>query len=193
MALGFSRPFAFVASLWLAFLLFPPFNFVYGLQGWLATSPLYGHTLALSNLLLIAFIKIGAEAGRGAGASAPARAQLAARELRSFVLVLLIVLAAPFYNGGMLIGTFLLAGVIFLSSQPVRQMLWRLAAGIYVWRVAPRCVSSNFSQARRPTSARFSGPERPLLHFHWPAEFSPELIASTPATDCAHGAWCAIA
>ena len=28
MALGFSRSFAFVASLWLAFLLFPPFNFV---------------------------------------------------------------------------------------------------------------------------------------------------------------------
>src|SRR5678816_3039762 len=54
--LGFSRQFAFVGALWLAFLLFPPFNFVYGLQGWLATSPIYGHTLTLSNLLLVAFI-----------------------------------------------------------------------------------------------------------------------------------------
>src|SRR5258707_1052143 len=53
LALGSPRPFAFVASLWLAFLLFPPFNFVLGLQGWLGTSPIYGHTLALSNLLLI--------------------------------------------------------------------------------------------------------------------------------------------
>ena len=39
-ALGFSRLFAFVGALWLAFLLFPPFNFVYGLQGWLATNPI---------------------------------------------------------------------------------------------------------------------------------------------------------
>src|SRR5262245_64351868 len=57
--LGFSRSFAFVASLWLAFLLFPPFNFVYGLQGWLATTPVYGHTLALRNLMLAAFMKVG--------------------------------------------------------------------------------------------------------------------------------------
>jgi hypothetical protein len=58
--LGFSRPFSFVSALWLALLLFPPFNFVFGLAGWLATAPIYGHTLALSNLLLIAFMKTGA-------------------------------------------------------------------------------------------------------------------------------------
>jgi hypothetical protein len=46
--LGFSRPFSFVSALWLALLLFPPFNFVFGLAGWLATAPIYGHTLALS-------------------------------------------------------------------------------------------------------------------------------------------------
>ena len=61
LALGFSRPFAFAASLWLAVLLLPPLNFVFGLYGWLATNPSYGHTLTLSNLLLIAFIYIGAE------------------------------------------------------------------------------------------------------------------------------------
>src|SRR5262249_2501486 len=54
LALGFSRPFALAASLWLAVLLFPPLNFVFGLYGWLATNPFYGHTLTLSNLLLIA-------------------------------------------------------------------------------------------------------------------------------------------
>ena len=66
--LGFSRQFAFVGALWLAFLLFPPFNFVYGLQGWLATSPIYGHTLSLSNLLLVAFMNIGAETRAAPGA-----------------------------------------------------------------------------------------------------------------------------
>ena len=34
---------------------------MFGLQGWLATNPPHGHTLALSNLLLVAFIEIGAE------------------------------------------------------------------------------------------------------------------------------------
>ena len=130
-ALGFSRLFAFVGALWLAFLLFPPFNFVYGLQGWLATNPPYGHTLALSNLILVAFIRIGAESP-----AAPGFGRRLARNwlLASCIvlLLLLIVLAAPFYNGGMLVGTFLLTGVIFLSSQSFSQMLWRLAAGVYV-------------------------------------------------------------
>ena len=96
-ALGFSRLFAFVGALWLAFLLFPPFNFVYGLQGWLATNPPYGHTLALSNLLLVAFIRIGVESP-----AAPGFGRRLARNwlLASCIvlLLLLIVLAAPFYN-----------------------------------------------------------------------------------------------
>ena len=62
------------ASLWLAFLLFPPFNFVYGLQGWLATNPPYGHTLALSNLILVAFIRIGAEVRQHPASDAASRA-----------------------------------------------------------------------------------------------------------------------
>src|SRR6266478_2581556 len=124
-ALGFSRPFAFAASLWLTVLLFPPLNYVFGLQGWLATQPLYGHTLALSNLLLIAFVNIGVQS--------PAKSsfgyQLARNWLLAsciFILILLSVLAAPFYNGGMLVGSLLLAGVIFLSSTSYQQMLWAL-------------------------------------------------------------------
>jgi hypothetical protein len=188
-ALGFSRPFALVASLWLAFLLFPPFNFVYGLQGWLATTPLYGHTLALGNLLLVAFVKIGADAG----ARRRFRRGLAYNWLLAtsiLVLVLLIVLAAPFYNAGMLIGSFLLAGVILLSSMSREQMLWRLAAGIYV---SAACVALHFVEffaGAKAASARFSGPVRSLLDIRWPAEFSPELIAAARGGLCAWGVLC---
>ena len=166
-ALGFSRLFAFVGALWLTFLLFPPFNFVYGLQGWLATNPPYGHTLALSNLILVAFIKIAAEI--------PAAPGFGRRFARNWLLascivllLLLIVLAAPFYNGGMLIGTFLLTGVIFLSSQCFRQMLWRLAAGVYVIACCAALGFSGFFAGAQAYSARFSGLDRPLLQFHWP-------------------------
>src|SRR6266516_494689 len=53
--LGFSRAFSFAAALWLVILFFPPFNFVFGLQGVLATSPQWGNTLAIYNLILILF------------------------------------------------------------------------------------------------------------------------------------------
>ena len=188
-ALGFSRLFAFVGALWLAFLLFPPFNFVYGLQGWLATNPPYGHTLALSNLILVAFIRIGAES-----ATAPGFGRRLARNwlLASciFVLVLLIILAAPFYNGGMLVGTFLLTGVIFLSSQSISQMLWRLAAGIYVLACCAAVGFFGFFAGAQAYSARFSGTEGPLLQFHWPVEFSPGLIANARQGLCAWGVVC---
>ena len=188
-ALGFSRLFAFVGALWLAFLLFPPFNFVYGLQGWLATSPIYGHTLTLSNLLLLAFIRIGAESP-----TAPGFGRRLARNwlLASCIvlLVLLIVLAAPFYNGGMLVGTFLLTGVIFLSSQSVSQMLWRLAAGVYVLASCAALGFAGFFGGAQAYSARFSGLDRAPLQFHWPAEFSSELIAGARQGLCAWGVVC---
>jgi hypothetical protein len=187
--LGFSRLFAFVGALWLAFLLFPPFNFVYGLQGWLATNPIYGHTLTLSNLLLVAFIRIGAESPTAPG--------FGRRLVRNWLLascivllVLLIVLAAPFYNGGMLVGTFLLTGVIFLSSQSVSQMLWRLAAGVYVLACCAALGFPGFFAGAQAYSARFSGAEGRLLQFHWPAEFSSELIAGARQGLCAWGVVC---
>src|SRR3954468_17693041 len=188
-ALGFSRLFAFVAALWLAFLLFPPFNFVYGLQGWLATNPPYGHTLALSNLILMAFIRIGVESPTAAG---PGR-RLARNWLLAsciVLLLLLIVLAAPFYNGGMLVGTFLLTGVIFLSSQSVSQMLWRLAAGVYVLACCAALGFAGFFAGAQAYSAGFSGLDRAPLQFHWPAEFSSELIAGARQGLCAWGVVC---
>jgi hypothetical protein len=189
LALGFSRPFALAASLWLAVLLFPPLNFVFGLYGWLATNPSYGHTLTLSNLLLIAFLYIGAESD----AKASFRHQLARNWLLAtciFLLILLSVLAAPFYNGGMLLGSLLLAGVIFLASTSSRQVLWRLSAGIYVlaW-----CAAFNFPAffaGARDYSARFSGSERSVLDFHWPVQFSPDLLAHARLELCAWGLLC---
>jgi hypothetical protein len=188
-ALGFSGAFALVASLWLAFLLFPPFNFVFGLQGWLATNQLYGHTLALSNLLLVAFIQVGS----GAGGKPTFVRRLARNWLLAscvLLLVLLIVLAAPFYNGGMLIGSFLLASVIFLSSTSLQQMLWRLAAGIYVAACCAALHFVAFFAGTKAYSARFSGPARSLLDIHWPAAFSPDLIAGARNGLCAWGLLC---
>jgi hypothetical protein len=187
--LGFSRPFAFVASLWLVVLLFPPFNFMFGLQGWLATHPPYGHTLALSNLLLVAFIEIGCETD--------ARLPFGHRLIRTwllasciFVLLLMTVLAAPFYNGGMLVGSLLLAAVIFLSSTSYEQMLWRLTAGLYVLACCAAFHFPEFFLGARDYSARFSIPQRSLLEFHWPAELSPHLIAEVRHGLCEWGVVC---
>ena len=187
-ALGFPRSFAFVASLWLAFLLFPPFNFVYGLQGWLATSPLYGHTLALSNLLLTAFLKVGDTTRFSTFARRLALNGLLANCI--LLLLLLIVLAAPFYNAGMLIGTFLLTGVIFLSSTSREQMLWRLGAGIYVFAACAALHFFEFFTGASAASARFSAPQRALLDIRWPSELSPELIANARNGLCVLGVLC---
>jgi hypothetical protein len=187
-ALGFSGVFALVASLWLAFLLFPPFNFVFGLQGWLATTALYGHTLALSNLLLVAFIAVGGPSRAGTFGRRLARNLLLASSI--LVLVLLIVLAAPFYNAGMLIGSFLLAGIIFLSSISCEQMLWRLAAGVYVLVCCAALHFLDFFAGAQAASARFSGLTQPLLDIHWPAAWSAHLIAGARSGLCAWGVLC---
>jgi hypothetical protein len=188
-ALGFSRPFAFAASLWLAVLLFPPLNFVFGLQGWLATNPGYGHTLSLSNLLLVAFITIGAErhAKRGFGHRLAVNWLLASC---IFLLILLSVLAAPFYNGGMLLGSLLLAGIIFFSSTSYQQMFWRIAAGIYVLACCTALHFPEFFTGARGYSARFSGPEHLLPAFHWSTEFAPDLIEHARDELCAWGLLC---
>jgi hypothetical protein len=188
-ALGFSRPFAFAASLWLAVLLFPPLNFVFGLQGWLATNPPYGHTLTLSNLLLVALINIGAErhAKRSFGYRLAFNWLLASC---IFLLILLSVLAAPFYNGGMLLGSLLLAGVIFFSSTSYQQLLWRFAAGIYVLGCCVALHFPEFFAGARDYSARFSGPETFLPAFHWSTEFDPDLIARARDELCAWGLLC---
>lgn len=189
LALGFSRPFAFAASLWLAVLLFPPLNFVFGLQGWLATFPLYGHILTLSNLLLVAFINIGAE--RHAKRSFAFR--LALNWLLAScisLLILLSLLAAPFYDAGMLLGSLLLAGIIFLSSMSYQQMLWRLSAGIYVLACCVALHFPEFFAGASGSSARFSGLEYFLPAFRWSTEFAPDVIAHARQGLCEWGLLC---
>jgi hypothetical protein len=186
--LGFSRPFSFVSALWLALLLFPPFNFVFGLAGWLATAPIYGHTLALSNLLLIAFMKTGATPHAVSFVRRLIWNLLLATAI--FVLVLLIVLAAPFYNGGMLVGSFLLAGLIFLSSTSVEQTLWRSAAGMYVLICCGALHFFEFFAGASAYSARFSEAKTFLPQIYWPDNFSPQLIANARSWLCAAGIFC---
>ena len=90
----------------------------------------------------------------------------------------------------MLVGTFLLTGVIFLSSQSVSQMLWRLAAGVYVLASCAALGFAGFFAGAQAYSARFSGLDRAPLQFHWPAEFSSELIAGARQGLCAWGVVC---
>jgi hypothetical protein len=90
----------------------------------------------------------------------------------------------------MLVGTFLLTGVIFLSSQSFSQMLWRLAAGVYVLACCAALGFPGFFAGAQAYSARFSGFDRPLLQFHWPVEFSPDLIAGARQGLCAWGVVC---
>ena len=188
-ALGFSRPFSFVASLWLAFLLFPPFNFVYGLQGWLATSPTYGHTLTLSNLIIIAFLKIGdTSPGNSGFVGLLARNWLLATCI--FLLVVLIVLAAPFYNGGLLIGTFLLGGAIFLASTSYRAAFWRLGAGVYVLSCCAALHFFEFFAGARAYSARFSAAEISVLQLLAAGDSSSSLITNARNLLCGWGIFC---
>jgi hypothetical protein len=188
-ALGFSRPFAFAASLWLAVLLFPPFNFVFGLQGWLATIPPYGHMLTLNNLLLIVFTKVGTDSS----ANLTAAHRLALNWMRAsciFLLVLLMVLAVPFYSGGMLLGSLLLIGIIFLSSISYQQMLWRLGAGIYVLACCAAFHFPEFFEGAKDYSPRFSGQKLSLLEVHWPVAFSPDEMSHVRKVLCEWGLLC---
>ena len=90
----------------------------------------------------------------------------------------------------MLVGTFLLTGVIFLSSETARQMLWRVSAGIYVLACCAAVGFFSFFEGAQAYSARFSGAEGPLLQFHWPVEFSFGLIANARQGLCASGVVC---
>ena len=90
----------------------------------------------------------------------------------------------------MLVGTFLLTGVIFLSSQSFSQMLWRLTAGVYVLACCAALGFPGFFAGAQAYSARFSGFDRPLLQFHLPVEFSPDLIAGARQGLCAWGVVC---
>jgi hypothetical protein len=123
--LGFSSRQAFLAALWLTVLLFPPFNYAFGLHAWLGTAPIYAHTLALGNVMAAILAFLGRRSERGA--REPAIANVALAGLFSLTLVAY-VLASPLYNAGMLAGYALLFGGIVVATPGLRQRGWQCLA-----------------------------------------------------------------
>jgi len=173
-ALGFSPAFSFASSIWLVILFFPPFNFVFGLQGVLATSPQWANTLALYNIILVLFVFVGDRtwSDRGFASAIAINGALVTCMLAA---VLLCLLAAPFYNAGTMTGVVLLCGIVLLSSADRRQALWRMAAGLVLLVAFKALDIFQFYAAAKSFTARFAmggANEMPLAQFHWPVEFS---------------------
>lgn len=155
-ALGFSRPLSFAASMWVTILLFSPFNGIFGLQGWIATAPSHGHALAFSNLILASLTRIGA---------APDEPRPFLRALKInwawatgvLALLLAILLAAPFYNAGMLIGSCVASFLIVLSSVSRPQVYWRIASGLYILACLYLLGLFDFYAGAGAYAARFAG------------------------------------
>jgi len=190
--LGFSQSFSFAAALWLVILLFPPFNFVFGLQGWLATSPQWGNTLAISNLILTLFVFIGQRAWYERGI---VRACAINGALATGILILLLtcLLAAPFYGAGTMAGTILLGAVILLSSSSRGQAFWRIGAGLYVFAIFHALDIFEFFTAAKSVTARFMGDGNREISFpqiHWPIELSQATLTSATEWLCAAGVAC---
>jgi hypothetical protein len=190
--LGFSQAFSFASALWLVVLFFPPLNFVFGLQGVLATSPQWGNTLALYNLILILFLLIGRPAWsqRGWPYSSAINVGLAS----SMTMLLIIsLLAAPFYNAGTLPGLILLCAVILLSSSGLAQALWRIAAGLCAIVTFYMLEMFDFFTASKSVTARFakSGSSEILVpQIHWPIELSRATWRSAQEWLCAAAVVC---
>jgi hypothetical protein len=190
--LGFSFVFSLAAALWLVVLFFPPFNFVFGLQGILATSPQWGNGLAICNLTLVSFFLIGEQAWRKRG-WIYASAINAALAIAMVLLVLLCLLNAPFYNAAVLLGSAFLCAVILFSSSDVSQFLWRLGAGLFSLVIFEALGLPGFFVAAKSFTARFataSGSETSLPQFHWPVDLSASAWASAQDWFCSAAVGC---
>lgn len=188
-ALEFSRVVSFLASIWLALLLFPPFNFMFGLQGWFATAPLYAHTVTLGNLILIAFLRI-----REPQSSADSRFKVVARNwflaTGMFVLILLAVFAAPFYNAGMLLGVVLVCGAILFASKSAHQFLWRLLSGVYIAACAYVAGFFGFYLSAKEYSLRLSGESSLLPRVNLDFDFAEASLSVAKGELCNWGVAC---
>jgi hypothetical protein len=178
--LGFSRAFSFAAALWLVVLFLPPFNFVFGLQGIVATSPQWANTLALCNLILTLFILIGNHnwSARGLAYSCAINAALATGVV---VLALVCLLTAPFYGAATMSGLVLLCAVVLLASSSAWQAFWRVAAGLYAVAICYALGILEFFAASKSLTARFAkggSDEISLPQIHWPTEFSSATLVS---------------
>lgn len=162
--LGFSRIYSAVAAAGVILILFPPFNFFFGLAGWMAVYPMLGHTLSLSNVCLILYLKIGK--------SFQSTWQTMLKNITYFsllvLLILLILYASPFYNAGLLLGTGILFGIIILSSVSKKQFLWRLLTVFSLIAIFYSLKVPEFYSAAKNYSARFQENQK-IIEFHWNA------------------------
>ncbi len=187
--LGFSRLQSFVASIWTALLLFPPFNFFFGLGGWFAGAPMFGHTLAITNLCLIICLNIG-------DVSYKSQQEMLFKNLTLIalliILVLTILIAAPFYNAGLLLGIGLLLSCICLCSNNRRQFFWRVFAGVAILATFYLLGLPEFYMSAKAYSARFTE-NQPFLaiNLHNLTNlYNHDATASAWAMLCAYGVHC---
>lgn len=188
-ALGFSRLYSFVASIFTALLLFPPFNFLFGLGGWFAGAPLFGHTLALTNLSLIICLNLGNHSSYNTKYGARWKNLLLVGIL--VFLFLAILIPAPFYNAGILAGTLLSFGFVILSSQTREQLVWRVFAGLAIIASFYVLGLPEFYNSAKIYSARFAE-NQPFIVFNWPKAgwFNHTAITNAKNELCAFGVQC---
>jgi len=192
-AFGFSRLHSFVASIWVILLLFPPFNFFFGVGGWFCGAPMYGHAIALTNLSFIACLNLGTR-------RTPYQTKLRVFQRNLLLvgvlilLILAIMFAAPFYNAGILLGTALVLCGITLCSLTREQFYWRVFAGLAVIATFYTLGLPEFYTSAKAYSARYIE-NQPLVAIGWPSSAgyfnNQETIARAWSMLCAYGVHCA--
>ncbi|RDI48140.1 hypothetical protein [Aquicella lusitana] len=189
LTLHFKPLHSFAASIWACLLLFPPFNFYFGLAGWFTVAPMFGHTLALSNTCLITCLNIGNKS------NLPKLKRFWKNLLLVGLLTLLITMilvVAPFYNAGVMIGTVLLLSCIVISSQTREQFLWRCFGGLVVIGTLLILGLPEFYASAKAYSARFLV-HQPILSINFHNFFNAlnkENIAGVWNTLCIWGVYC---
>jgi hypothetical protein len=191
-AIGFSKAFSFAASVWLVALFFPPFNFLFGQPGVLATAPLWANILTISNLMLILLIAIG-DPERSASRLVYAAGFNIILIGGFSLLIFVCLLSAPFYGAATLSGTIMACAVIVLSSSTVSQAIWRAAAGILPLVIFQALGMFTFFSASKSFTARFATSadgEISLPHLNWPADLAEVTPASIEKWFCGAAMLC---
>ena len=166
-----------ISAVLCAALLFPPYNFVFGLQGWVATAPIYAHTIALVSMIYSTLALIASPGANRGGATPASNVGLILLLIRFLYLLLL---AAPFWNAGMLIGAAVGLGCIGLASPNSATFRWRLGAGVVllIWGFGSGVFEFLYSSMQY--SARFlpvSGAVKPLVNLSALTKFSWGTVA----------------